>query len=95
MNQYAHARQMNRMKREGKRLKTYLGRIRRDVGRELEQKTELASVFGPTLKLVDRLLSQKREDSNKLYSLHAPETECIAKGKAHKKYEFGCKVSLV
>lgn len=95
MNQYAHARQMKRMKRERKRLKTYLGRIRRDVGRGVKQRTELQSFFEPTLKLVDRLLSQKKEDSNKLYSLHAPETECIAKGKAHKKYEFGCKVSLV
>ncbi len=37
---------------------------------------------------------QKRDDKNKLYSLHAPEVECIAKGKAHKKYEFGCKVSV-
>lgn len=95
MNQYAHARQMNRMRREGKRLKTYLGRLRRDIGRRIEQRAELQSIFEPTLKLVDRLLTQKKEDSNKLYSLHCPETECIAKGKAHKKYEFGCKVSLV
>lgn len=95
MNQYGYARQMNRMKREGRRLKTYLGRIRRDIGRKLGPLAELQGIFEPTLKMVDRLLSQKREDSNKLYSLHAPETECIAKGKAHKKYEFGCKVSLV
>lgn len=45
--------------------------------------------------LAARLSQQKRNDSNKLYSLHAPEVECIAKGKAHKKYEFGCKVSMV
>ena len=44
--------------------------------------------------LVARLLVQQREDKHKLYSLHAPEVECIAKGKAHKKYEFGIKVSL-
>ena len=32
---------------------------------------------------------------NKVYSLHAPEVECISKGKMHKKYEFGCKASYV
>ena len=41
-----------------------------------------------------RLLSQQRQDKNKLYSLHAPEAECIGKGKAHKKFEFGVKVSV-
>lgn len=41
-----------------------------------------------------RLLAQQRHDRHKLYSLHAPEVECVAKGKAHKKYEFGVKVSL-
>lgn len=38
---------------------------------------------------------QKKSDSNKVYSMYAPEVECIAKGKAHKRYEFGCKVVLV
>jgi IS5 family transposase len=50
---------------------------------------------GIALHQAKRLLAQKRHDKNKLYSLHAPEVECIAKGKAHKKYEFGCKVSVV
>ncbi|MCH8955546.1 hypothetical protein IIA28_09590 [candidate division KSB1 bacterium] len=43
--------------------------------------------------MADRLLLQKRHDKNKLYSIHAPEVECISKGKAHKRYEVGCKVS--
>lgn len=47
------------------------------------------------LVLARRILTQKRDDKNKIYSLHAPEVECLAKGKAHKKYEFGCKVSIV
>jgi len=47
------------------------------------------------LDMSNRLLSQKRESKNKLYSIHAPEVQCISKGKAHKKYEFGCKVGLV
>ena len=37
---------------------------------------------------------QKQKDKNKIYSVHAPEVECISKGKAHKRYEFGCKVSV-
>lgn len=42
----------------------------------------------------ERLLAQTRESKQKLYSVHAPEVECIAKGKIHKRYEFGCKVSI-
>ncbi len=42
----------------------------------------------------ERLLARKKHKKNKLYSCHAPEVECIAKGKIHKKYEFGCKVSV-
>jgi len=47
------------------------------------------------LERAKRIYEQKQHDTNKLYSMQAPEVECIAKGKAHKKYEFGCKVSLV
>ena len=88
---YAHARQTRRMAREVKRLKTYLGRVIRDIERKVETlpenlKTELAQAH--------RLLVQQRHDTNKLYSLHEPHVACISKGKAHKKYEFGNKVSL-
>ena len=47
------------------------------------------------LDLAERLLSQKRNSKNKIHSVHAPEVECICKGKAHKRYEFGCKASMV
>jgi IS5 family transposase len=47
------------------------------------------------LALAQRLLKQQRHDKRKLYSIHAPEVECIAKGKVHKRYEFGCKVAMV
>src|ERR1700679_3143380 len=50
--------------------------------------------FSEPLARIARLLAQQRHDHDKLYSLHAPEVECIAKGKVHKKYEFGVKVSL-
>ena len=91
---YLHARQNNRAKREIKRLKTFLGRVTRDIRRKLAGNAALTSHFARALALVDRLLAQQRHDTGKLYSLHAPEVECLAKGKAHKKYEFGVKVSV-
>jgi IS5 family transposase len=88
---YAHARQMRRAKAEQKKVKNYLGRVYRNILRHCPQPDQdLAEL----LHLTQRLLNQKRNDKNKLYSLHAPEVECISKGKAHKKYEFGCKVSV-
>src|ERR671911_84306 len=91
---YAHARQMRRMRRELKRLKTYLGRVYRDVMRQVARDVELSIRFAPLLGLVERLLVQERTSKNKLYSLHAPEVVCIAKGKAHRPYEFGAKVAV-
>ncbi|MEM9111895.1 MAG: IS5 family transposase [Planctomycetota bacterium] len=91
---YAHARQFKRMRRELKRLKTYLGRVFRDVCRKIDGHLDLAARFSELLGLVKRLLAQKPDDSNKLYALHAPEVVCISKGKAHKRYEFGCKVGI-
>lgn len=90
--QYAHAHQMKRARKETKKLKIYLGRVVRDIGRKLPSPDESMSEL---LLMAHRLLAQKKTDTNKLYSLHAPEVECIAKGKAHKRYEFGCKVSVV
>jgi transposase, IS5 family len=91
---YGHARQMKRARREIKRLKTYLGRVLRDVRRKLEGRPEVAAHFDETLACVERLLAQRRTDKNKLYALHAPAVACIAKGKAHKRYEFGAKVAV-
>jgi IS5 family transposase len=88
---YSHARQMKRAKKEIRRLKTYVGRLIREIKRKaLVIDQQLAQL----LNLVERVHAQRRGDSNKVYSLHAPEVECIAKGKTHKKYEFGCKVSI-
>jgi transposase, IS5 family len=91
---YAHARQMKRARREIKRLKTYLGRVWRDLRRKLADRPEVAEHFTEPLARVARLLAQQRTDHNKLYARHAPEVACIAKGKAHKKYEFGAKVAV-
>ncbi|MDP7059173.1 MAG: IS5 family transposase, partial [Candidatus Marinimicrobia bacterium] len=91
---YRHARQGKRANKQVRKLKTYLGCVTRDIKRKIEGSPNLQEHFAPLLETAHRLLSQQRKDKNKLYSLHAPEVECIAKGKAHKKYEFGCKVSV-
>ena len=89
---YAHAKQMKRAHRETKRLRLYLGRVIRDIWRKCP---EPGGVLKLLLERAQRIFQQQRHDTHKLYSLHAPEVECIAKGKAHKPYEFGCKVSVV
>jgi IS5 family transposase len=89
---YAHARQMKRANREQKKLKNFLCRVYRNILRNCPEPDE---AFKDLLHQAKRLLAQQRFDKNKLYSLHAPEMKCIAKGKVHKKYEFGCKVSVV
>jgi transposase, IS5 family len=92
---YSADRQMRRARRELKRSKIYLGRVYRDILRKLPQQSiAVQERFAEPLARVARLLAQQRHDHDKLYSLHAPEVQCIAKGKAHKKYEFGIKVSL-
>jgi IS5 family transposase len=73
-------------------LKVFLGRVIRDIGRKCPHPDERLSEL---LALAERIFHQERDDKNKLYSIHAPEVECIAKGKAHKRYEFGCKVAMV
>jgi IS5 family transposase len=50
--------------------------------------------FANELAMARHLLTQKKTDKKKLYSLHAPEVECLAKGEAHKRYEFGVKASI-
>jgi len=92
---YAHAKQFKRARRELRRLKTFLGRVIRDVERKLKLTPGLEPIFRPLLFLAGRVHRQERGQCGpKVYSLHAPEVECIGKGKAHKPYEFGVKVSI-
>lgn len=91
---YLHAKQMNRANKAQKRLKTIVGRVVRDCERKISGNKELELLFQDELKKACHLLTRKKTDKNKLYSLHEESVECIAKGKAHKRYEFGCKVSL-
>jgi len=76
-----------------RKLKTLAGRQVRDITRQLAKLGKLAS-YQPLLERMERILTQKRTDKDKIYSLHEPSVSCIAKGKAHKKYEFGSKVSI-
>ena len=92
---YAHARQYRRMHATLRKLRTLVGRVWRDIDRKLdghnaEQQAKAAAI----LARVKRLLEQKSKDKNKLYSLHAPEVECIATWKARQRYEFGVKVTV-
>ena len=88
---YGHARQFKRARRCTRQLKTLLGRVMRDIRRKAQVIDQELETF---LSRADQLLSQQRNSKNKLYSIDAPEVECISKGKAHKRYEFGCKVSV-
>ncbi len=88
---YAHAKQFKRMRQQLRKLRTYVGRMIRDIERKADQKDEALVTL---LAHCQRLRDQKPSDKNKLYSLHEPEVRCISKGKAHKRYEFGQKVSL-
>src|SRR5262249_15206567 len=90
-----HAHQFKRARRELKFLRTRLGRIVRDIRRKIEGNTALEVRFGPLLDLALRVRHQEqRQRGPKVYSLHAPEAECIGRGKARAPYEFGCKVSI-
>ncbi len=89
---YGHARQMRRSKKETKKLKTYLGRVVRDIERKIKDPSQKLK---EQLSLAKQLLEQKRNSKNKIYSIHESHVECIAKGKVHQRYEFGCKVGFV
>lgn len=88
---YAHAKQFKRAAKCTKKLKTYLGRVIRDIERKASGSSEAMQHL---LQLAHRLFKQEKKDKNKLYSIHEPLVACISKGKAHKRYEFGCKVSI-
>jgi IS5 family transposase len=67
------------MRREIRRLKTYLGRVYRDVGRKIADDPALQQPFARLLGLVERLLTQTKDSKGKLYSLHAPEVRHLTK----------------
>jgi IS5 family transposase len=88
---YAHAKQYKRMRRQLRKLRTYVGRLIRDIRRKT---TDIDEELVTLLDRADRIRSQQPKDAKKLYSLHEPEVQCISKGKAHKRYEFGQKIAV-
>lgn len=95
---YAHAKQFKRLQRVLKRQRTVLGIVLREVERKMAQAVDASPLTIHRLRELmgraERIRTQKPKDKNKLYALHAPEAECIGKGKARKPYEFGVKVSV-
>jgi IS5 family transposase len=79
-------------RKANKRVKTIAGRILRDLERKLSPQAIIA--HNTSLILFAKVLAQKRGDKAKTYSLHEPDVKCYAKGKEHKKFEFGSKVSI-
>ena len=92
---YAHAKQYKRAKRQLRKLKTYLRRTIGDIRRKTKGDQALEDAFRRPLWLARRVMTQQTRDPlPKIYALHAPEVECIGKGKSHKPYEFGVKASI-
>jgi transposase, IS5 family len=96
---YAHARQFQRLRRVVKRQRTILGIVLRAVQRQRAQVSGVATATALShletlLERAERIRTQQPKDKNKLYALHAPEVECIGKGKARKPYEFGVKACV-
>ena len=95
---YAHAKQFKRLKTVLKRQRTILGVLVREVTRKMAQMGDMAAEvkagLSTVLERAERIRTQKTKDKNKLYAMHAPEAECIGKGKARKPYEFGVKASI-
>ena len=95
---YAHAKQFRRLRRTVKRQRTILGIILREIERKLatarSESPSAVARLNTLLVRAQRIRIQQRTDKNKLYALHAPEVECISKGKARKPYEFGVKASI-
>ena len=93
---YAHARQFKRMRKALRTLKGYTGRVMRDLRRQIDliPPGTLRETVLDTLVLVSRLLHQPHRGGGKIYALHEPDVDCISKGKARVRYEFGTKVSI-
>ena len=92
---YTHAKQFKRANRALRSVRTFLGRVFRDIVRKIRGDAGLRQIFAESLSLAFRVRNQRQNQrGRKVYSLHAPEVECIGKGKAHRPYEFGVKASV-
>jgi IS5 family transposase len=85
-----HPKNKGKARKADKKVKTIAGRLVRELERKLPP-----GLHQTILALFKQVLAQKKTDTNKIYSLHEPHVQCISKGKEHKKYEFGSKVSII
>lgn len=90
---FRHVKKRSKATRALKRLRTIAGALIRELRRKLS-KYCLFEHYQKDFLLYERVLGQKPKDKNKIYSLHEPQVYCIAKGKDHKQYEYGNKVSV-
>ena len=86
-----HPKNGSKARKADKRVLTIAGRLVRELDRNLTPD----SVYRKDLELFFQVLAQRKQSKNKIYSLHEPEVKCISKGKEHKKFEFGNKVSII
>jgi len=87
-----HPKRAKKARAASKKLNTIAGRLIRELNRKLTY--EQYEKYREEFEGYQKVLNQKRKDKNKIYSIHKPFTSCIAKGKAHKQYEFGNKIGL-
>jgi len=90
---FRHPKKIKKARAAMKRLKTITRVLIRDILRKLDEKQ--IEKYQETFDLFLKVSDQKQKDSNKIYSLHEQHIYVIAKGKDHKKYEYGTKASLV
>jgi len=88
-----HPKNAKRANQAARKLKTIAGRMVREIERELSE--DKRDKYEKQIEIFNKILKQKKEDKDKIYSIHEPEAYCISKGKEHKKYEFGAKASIV
>ncbi len=88
-----HPKRAKKAKKAQAKLRTIAGRLLRELKRNLPKAVQQA--MQAHLDNMEKAITQKRNDKDKIYSIHKPFTSCIAKGKAHKQYEFGNKIGLV
>lgn len=88
-----HPKRRKKANAAARKIKTIAGRMTRDIERKMSD--EQCQRYMPELTIFKLILAQKKNSKNKIYSIHEPHTQCIAKGKESKPYEFGNKTSIV
>ena len=86
-----HPKNRNKALKADRKLRTIAGRLVRELKRNLGEH----SLYNKLIERFEAILAQRRHSGKKIYSIHEPDVQCISKGKEHKKYEFGNKVSII